>query len=856
MKKNIVLIFLFLFFPGISYATITTSWDCQDVDNLPAGYTKSGSPTNVPGKYGNGLYTNEHTEKINMATSGRFEGDEFSIQYWFKGDGAMDAKLDSFHFGSTADSATANSVFIGVNTIISTYFTISVCTDTGVAKYALYDAATVVGTGWNTMRKFRCVVKNNGDVYGTYNIALYINDVYVTPTINNSASNWTYTAANTPANVSIGNIYTAKGSSDEMDGILDELYISNIYNETFPTPTITVSNEPANLRVFPRVVNGSMTVSGTYTNCTPSAIQARIVRDGTSTEEKTWTVIDAAPSGGTFSGILTGIPDSANGWVNLQVRVDDSDVVDNGTNKFAFGILGGVGGQSNAVNFCSQGTGISPDEHISQYIYGTGWSAPSAGNGLIQFCNDIHAAEGVPVALITDTMDDWGSLESWQATPGIFDTNFMAKVNALDGDVDFFIFIGTEQDAIDGATSEEIETWYGSLRSKADSLLHANVPILTNSLGRYTTGSYDTGWNNTRTGNRNYADSDPYTWVGSFSTDLPLNGDIHYTDAGYTTLGERMANTYNYVLGNIAQWQGPTIDYMIKEDSDTILVEITHHSGTDIAAAVSAYTGFAVTGSGVAITNAQRYDADTIELTISGGTANVTGARYLWGQNPTATDCVYDNSSVGLPLEFHLNISEDITPPICTITAPTSETTYASGWVITGPILSNNGDTNPVTISGTASDDTSLSSVTWACSTCTPVSGTATGTTTWSISDLTALGEGINTFTVTAHDSASNTGDDTITINYQGTVTRTPSPTFGNGDVCRLFYTITDRDTGSGVVYIGGYCRIIPLVNRVGSYTLDIEVINYTSPIEFTTSSTYGWGGSIQNVMLERRQDN
>jgi hypothetical protein len=33
---------------------ILTQWNCQDVDSLPADYTKIGSPTNVAGYVDNG----------------------------------------------------------------------------------------------------------------------------------------------------------------------------------------------------------------------------------------------------------------------------------------------------------------------------------------------------------------------------------------------------------------------------------------------------------------------------------------------------------------------------------------------------------------------------------------------------------------------------------------------------------------------------------------------------------------------------------------------------------------------------------------------------------------------------------
>lgn len=89
----------------------------------------------------------------------------------------------------------------------------------------------------------------------------------------------------------------------------------------------------------------------------------------------------------------------------------------------------------------------------------------------------------------------------------------------------------------------------------------------------------------------------------------------------------------------------------------------------------------------------------------------------------------------------------DSTPPTVTITAPTSADTWSSC-------------VTPIVVSGTASDDTAVSTVTW--SNAAGGSGTAAGTTSWSFSP--SLSSGSNAITVTASDAASNTGTDLITV--------------------------------------------------------------------------------------------
>jgi hypothetical protein len=99
----------------------------------------------------------------------------------------------------------------------------------------------------------------------------------------------------------------------------------------------------------------------------------------------------------------------------------------------------------------------------------------------------------------------------------------------------------------------------------------------------------------------------------------------------------------------------------------------------------------------------------------------------------------------------------DLTSPNITITFPTASPTYSSS-------------SSTIDISGSASDNVLLSSVTWSCNT--GGSGTCTGTTSWSQNGIT-LQPGVNIITVTATDSSSNTSTDTITVTYSDAVSGT-----------------------------------------------------------------------------------
>lgn len=92
----------------------------------------------------------------------------------------------------------------------------------------------------------------------------------------------------------------------------------------------------------------------------------------------------------------------------------------------------------------------------------------------------------------------------------------------------------------------------------------------------------------------------------------------------------------------------------------------------------------------------------------------------------------------------------DTTSPAVTITSPTNGTTYSTS-------------TAAVSLAGTASDNVSLSSVSY--SNDRGGSGACTGTTSWS-KDAIQLFSGANIITITATDTSGNTATDTLTVTY------------------------------------------------------------------------------------------
>ena len=175
----------------------------------------------------------------------------------------------------------------------------------------------------------------------------------------------------------------------------------------------------------------------------------------------------------------------------------------------------------------------------------------------------------------------------------------------------------------------------------------------------------------------------------------------------------------------------------------------------------------------------------------------------------------------------------DTTLPVVTITGPTSAATYATS-------------TATLSLSGTASDAGGVTQVSWVNSR--GGSGTATGTTSWSVNSITLQG-GSNVLTVTARDVAGNTSTDvlTVTLNAAPTLAAVANQSSvtglattlqlvgsdANGDA--LTYSATGLPTGLTVWASSGLISGTP--SLVGTYNVTVSV----SDGSLSASQTFSW---------------
>ena len=124
----------------------------------------------------------------------------------------------------------------------------------------------------------------------------------------------------------------------------------------------------------------------------------------------------------------------------------------------------------------------------------------------------------------------------------------------------------------------------------------------------------------------------------------------------------------------------------------------------------------------------------------------------------TAQDAAGNTGTDSITVTYTPPDTED---PTVTITTPTSSSSYDTS-------------SSTVTLGGSSSDNVGVTQVSWVNST--GGSGTASGTTSWSVSGI-SLQQGDNVITVTAQDAAGNTGTDSITVTYTPPDTEDPTVT-------------------------------------------------------------------------------
>jgi hypothetical protein len=256
---------------------------------------------------------------------------------------------------------------------------------------------------------------------------------------------------------------------------------------------------------------------------------------------------------------------------------------------------------------------------------------------------------------------------------------------------------------------------------------------------------------------------------GTASDDTGIASVIWSNDRGGSGT---CAGTTNWIASNIRLSIGQNVitvtatDFFGKTNTDVITVTYTGIRAPEIE----------ITGP----TTGSTYSTADLTVSISGTAAHDAGIRRVYWSNNRGGSGVCIGTTVWsatVSLKTGQNVivvtAESVvgttstdtlvvtrTSPEVTITGPTTSNTYTT-------------DRSPLTITGTASDDVGIISVSW--SNDRGESGKCSGTTSWTAVGI-PLASGQNIITVTATDASGNTGTDVLVVIYTP-VEQTPPDT-------------------------------------------------------------------------------
>jgi hypothetical protein len=418
-------------------------------------------------------------------------------------------------------------------------------------------------------------------------------------------------------------------------------------------------------RIFQR--NGrsaDIVVSGIYTG-QPGAIEARVVRDQNSDVVVSWTVVDASPQNGIYVGVIPNVPQG--GWYNLQVRTArNREVMSRGTHKWGVGILVACLGQSNMKEWFYTGTDLKSHALLRKYDANNWSKLGRQGNAAIAFGNRIIKRLNIPVGFLDFSVNgsglrkeaDWGT-GYWEDTArGSIYSQFVAGVSKTGGAVEFVVWIQGEADAARGTViAEDYQTSLEHFITKQVRLDIENgshrkhLPFLVVAMVKRP-GGKDEPHQAIRNAQYQVVEKIPDCYLAATTLDLKNQGRQHLSTGAYLKMGNRVAQSVLYIMGEETYHRGPAIAGAKQIDPRTIDVRVEHRGGTSITP-VSEMTGWEVLANGISVPLAKvfRHDPQTIRIVLERPLVQKARIRYLYGAMPDTTRSVLDNSAMSLPLE-------------------------------------------------------------------------------------------------------------------------------------------------------------------------------------------------------------
>lgn len=356
---------------------------------------------------------------------------------------------------------------------------------------------------------------------------------------------------------------------------------------------------------------GNIAITGTYSGSTvPSSIEARW-------NGGAWTVIDAAPTGGAFSGTLSGLT-SGNG--TLEVRYSNATTVTDSVDNVAIGAKFLFWGQSNfsgRANNAQTYSGTAGYFHkytVTNNLWQQGadpFDTDTASGSLFPLlANYLVAQIGVPVAFIGVAAGST-ALSQWQSGQAL-NTRMLNYISAAasDGLEGICSWIG-ETDAGNATSETTYKTQYNAVIDQLKTLTGVNSMLVAISGLALTDYANVRQWiNDIAASNANASDYVPQIW--------PLYQKIHYETDVETTqaaqaIYEGIVDTYY-----ATPFTGNITTHNITTTTKSLDMSIGHNIGINkLSLSQSGKQLVVVTGSNV-----------PVNLTLNKSSESVSGKQF------------------------------------------------------------------------------------------------------------------------------------------------------------------------------------------------------------------------------------
>ena len=331
--------------------------------------------------------------------------------------------------------------------------------------------------------------------------------------------------------------------SDLLEPAFDNFEVGN-----FISDTITISGVED--REIINVVGAThdYTLSGTYTGATtPTAIQYRVEEFANNATVTDWTTLDASPSAGSYSGVIT-VPKGA--YYRLMVRYSNDVSITASSSRIGFGMILEFAGQSNISRLFNTYTPATISDNVALHD-GSNWALPSVGE-FIEGLNKLAADNSCVVGCFNTAV----SATAISAhLPG--GSNYAARVaglTAVGGKLSGMLW-GQGESNLSTAKATyktDLGTLYTDILTRTGQP-SSELPMFIVQLGRNATQSgNDSGWSNIREAQAEFASETAGAYISHQTMDLPMADTLHRDSDGSVMEMLRFADTYDFVINSNA----------------------------------------------------------------------------------------------------------------------------------------------------------------------------------------------------------------------------------------------------------------------------------------------------------------